>query len=140
MRRADDDRVYWDELIPYAENVVDLLGTGLLADDYVQMALSAFHSVRADPRAPPLLIHALNATPDQYIVYHAIIGLGQQHDESSLPIVEQAIRRFPQDDAALALYTFHGGAADAVARRNLDATGYEIYEMSRDEDCRNGAQ
>jgi len=140
LRRVDDDSVYWNDLFAHAESAVDFLGTGLIADDYAQVASSAFCSVRSDPRSRALLIHALDDSSDEYIVYQAIVGLGQQHDESSLPIVEKALQRFPNTSIALALKTFHGGAADAVARRNLDALMYEVYEEWRDEDHRNAAQ
>jgi len=139
LRRADDDSVYWEDLFAHAENAVDLMGTGLIADDYAQVASSAFWSVRADPRSRALLIHALEDSPDEWIVHHAIVGLGRQHDESSLPLIEKAIQRFP-GELALALYTFRGGAADAIASRNLNASFYEIYEMWRDDACGKAVQ
>ena len=139
LHRVKDDSVYWDDLFAFAENAVDLKGTGLFAADYEQVAESAFTSVVADPRSRLLLLHAIKDSPNEWIVYHAIDGLAHQHDESSLPLMEQAIQRFP-GNLAMALYAFRGAAADSIARRNLGAIDYEIYEMWRDDTCWKDAQ
>ena len=137
LNRMPNDSAIWNELFEHATNAVrfaqDDRGeppaefTQWCAErqfdpnQYREMAYEAFTYAGGDPRGLPLLRKALG-TDDMGLLFDAIRLLGEQHDESSLPAIEQMLER-RKDDAyhfVPALTSFKTERADALAMKYLD--------------------
>lgn len=128
LRHVDDDRAYWDEIFLLATNAILARSPEFLQP----LSYDALDLAGTDARGRDLLVRALES-PNASVVVGAISSIGLQHDESTLPIIEKAIQRFPGEHLGLALYTFHSPAAEALAKRVLSAEELEVYEQLRDE-------
>ena len=152
LGRVADDGAIWKELAGYAERAVELHADGgkekLAAwcaahdcepDDYERLSREAFQEIAGDRRAHPLLLRAL-ASSDETLVNDAIAGLAGQHDEASLPAIEEALRRLPDYASMLAysLVDFESEAADRLALKYLRDDARKEYEEERAE--RKGGQ
>ncbi|HEV7764067.1 MAG TPA: carboxypeptidase-like regulatory domain-containing protein [Thermoanaerobaculia bacterium] len=89
-----DDPANWNDLLNRAEEAVrfhdSLDGTQRAA------AREALTIVSKDPRARSLMLRVLD-TNDEGLVLLAINGLVEQRDLASMPLIESAIDRFPED-------------------------------------------
>lgn len=147
LRRVPDDRAIWKELLSHAQVVIRfprvqrehseafLRWCGERAFDpetYWYIALRALEAAGHDPRSHALLLTALKSD-DEDVVMMAVQGLGTQHDETSLPLIEEAIRRFPNDPAAVAfpLVAFGCERADALAAQYLSDEELAVYMDQR---------
>lgn len=127
LGRIRDDSAIWNELRMDAENAVDFAGKsekleaycvehGYDPQGYEVMSWLALGGIMGDRRSRPLLLRALAST-DLSVAGNGIFGLARQHDETALPEIEAALRRFPE----LAMYFayFKSTAADRLAERYL---------------------
>ncbi|HJQ40586.1 MAG TPA: carboxypeptidase regulatory-like domain-containing protein [Thermoanaerobaculia bacterium] len=143
LRRVSNDGAIWSELFGHAKNAVRFATSAVSTtpefeqwcakhrfplENYWSMAYDAFIVAGEDSRAHPLLLEALR-TDEFAVVYQAIYALGAQHDESSLPAIEEAIQRFPAGSSVLAqvLGNFQSERADAMAMKYLDENDREVY-------------
>ena len=152
LGRVADDGAIWKELADYAERAIEFNSDGgkekLAAwcaahdcdpDDYDRLAREAFQEISGDRRAHPLLLRALSANDDN-ILDDAVLGLARQHDEASLPAIEEMFRRLPDYVSMLAysLVDFESEAADRLAMKYLDDASREAYEAWRAEKKKGG--
>lgn len=77
----------------------------------------ALRAISGDARGRPLLREALRSE-DWSLACAAIAGLAEQRDESSLPAIEETLRRFPDHAAYMA--TALSGFAGEVAKKYLE--------------------
>jgi hypothetical protein len=140
LRMTRDDAEIWNELVRHAEIAlrfphVDgaespafLQHCAELSVDphsYWWMGQDALEVAGHDPRSRTLLLRAL-ATDDETLVYLAIVGLAGQRDFDSLPLIENAIRRFDDrsedytDFFVDQLALFQSERADVVAMKFLE--------------------
>jgi len=120
----------WNEILEPAENLVRFS----LADDqvspefaqwcaersfapadYKQMACDAFWVLLSDSRSHALMIRALD-NPDWNVVAYAIYGLGVQKDETSRPLIEKSVARFPDHEVALREFIKEGFGNEETSR------------------------
>ena len=134
LARVQDDDAFWKELLEEASWVVRIprrngeltnefrfYSKGLgKPEDVWDMGFHALISVAEDPRSRDLLIQAL-ATDDIDLIATAAYGLGGQQDHASLPKIEAALERFPDDAMQLVvgLSLFKTEEADRIAMRFL---------------------
>jgi len=149
LGRVADDGAIWKELAADAEHAVafhadpDKAAEKLAAycakhdcepDDYDRVAWQAFEEIAGDRRARPLLLRAL-ASNDTDVLNRAILGLSEQHDETSFAAIAKALERFPEHASmlALSLIDFDTEAADCLAMKYLKGEDRELYEQERAE-------
>jgi|GEM_PF-2268375 len=149
LHHVENDSRYWNEIYEHAENA-----DGFVSDDfkptpecikwcaerdldpvaYLSITTNAFIIAGADSRSHDLMIRALaSKSPD--IAALSIMGLGMQHDETSLELIAKTIDRFPSEAhemLAFSLSAYHSDAADAVALRYLPELD-DNYKQARDE-------
>lgn len=123
LGRAADDSAIWKELAAYAESYVD---------EQKLEAKQAFDEIARDRRARPLLLRAL-ASKDWEMVNKAILGLSLHRDDATLPDIEKALQRFPEEAsmAALSLIDFNTEAADTLAKKYLRNDDVELYDQEQ---------
>lgn len=148
LGRVRDDGAIWKDLAAWAEHAVefhldpDTTAQKLAAycgqhdcqpDDYERLSWQALEAISADRRARPLLLRALTAI-DTDLVDQGISGLAGQHDESSLPAIDEALRRLPEaaSTLALSLADFESDAADKIAMKYLADDDREEYVTRRE--------
>ena len=138
LGRVRDDSAIWNELRMHAENAVDFAGKsekleaycvehGYDPREYEWMSWYALGEIMGDRRSRPLLLRAL-ASDDPSVADSGIFGLAAQHDETALPEIEAALRRFP--GLVMSLAYFKSAAADRLAERYLK-TDTERDEYNR---------
>ncbi|HEV2718523.1 MAG TPA: hypothetical protein VG323_00780 [Thermoanaerobaculia bacterium] len=127
LGRVADDGPIWKELAAEAERYVE-------SRDDETAAKQAFEEIAGDRRARPLLLRAL-ASNDTDLLNKAILGLSLQHDESTLPTIEKALQRFPEEASrmALSLIDFKTENADTLAMKYLKDDDRALYEQERAE-------
>lgn len=129
----DDPRI-WAELLAEAESCVRSALENAKRLPHVQSWTScdALNVIATDPRSRALLLQVL-AGDDRELATIAIAGLAEQRDTASLPAIERALRRFPDDASlmAFALCLMGSPAADEVAMKYLDETTREDYARER---------
>jgi carboxypeptidase family protein len=148
LGRIPDDSAIWKELLEHATNAVRFSHSDTTdpspelvrwceerqidVSDYMSMASNALDLASLDERARPLLRQALRSD-DPWVVFQGILGLARQHDESALPLIEEAIQRLPDDSLLpLALAKFKSERADAIAAKYADLD--ETYQEWRNEE------
>lgn len=149
LRRVPDDRRYWNALEPFANDAVRFASPehqpstmliewcerhGVDPSMYLTTTLDAFMFAGTDPRSRSLLQRAL-ATDDWIVISTAIVAAAEQHDESLLPEIRNALARVPDhaDLLAMSLASFHSNAADEIASSVLDEAGRKQYAEARDQ-------
>ncbi|MFL6248202.1 MAG: hypothetical protein ACJ74H_19415 [Thermoanaerobaculia bacterium] len=147
LLRTPADAKFWDELVADAEIAVrfphidEELSRQYLEwcaerqvapEEHWYVGLDALERAAHDRRARPLLLRAL-ATNDNSLVLIAIEALGKQRDFDSLPLIEKAIARVPEQSAMLAVYLAQFGdeRADAIAMKYLDESDLATYREWR---------
>lgn len=147
LRTSSDDAKFWNELVSHAEIAVRFphvdyemspeylewcAKRGIAPDEYWYMAFHALEMAGADPRSRPLLLRAL-ASNDGTLLIAAVEGLGKQRHFASLPLIERAFARVPEDAAMLAMYLarFADERADALAMKYLGESDLEAYREWR---------
>jgi len=124
LRHVNDDRAYWAEIRVLVEDALETK-----SHEYPQpVSYQALELAGTDRRGRELLIRALESENAE-IVTTAIMSIGEQNDESMLPLIEKAIERLPGEHLGFALYTFHSPAAGALAKRVLTADEFENYKQ-----------
>jgi hypothetical protein len=136
LRRGNDAEI-WNELVSHAgialrfprvngepspEFLQHCAERGVDPEEYWWMGRDALGVAGEDPRSRALLRKAL-ATDDEDLVCAALLGLATQRDLESLPLIENAIRRFSddrQDYLVDLLSLFQSERADAVAMKFLE--------------------
>lgn len=107
---------------------------GLDAYQYRWNLEDALQSAGNDKRSRALLLRALT-TDDWELIAIAILALGAQHDETSLPKIDEALQRVVTKERyqnlPAALSAFESDAADALALKYLDAARREDYLAER---------
>jgi hypothetical protein len=150
LGRIPNDAAIWNELFEHATNAVRLSHDETTdpspelvrwceerqfdVDNYMSMAIDAFEVASHDERARPLLRQALQAN-EQYLLFLAITGLGEQHDENALPAIEKTLERLPDEAPmlTLALAAFKSERADAIAKKYVGEDDQE-YQQWRNAD------
>lgn len=144
-----EESKYWNELYEFAENAVRFARHQyedtpefeawcteheIEPGPYQDVTFLAFNKASADPRGHALALRAM-ATDDLVIIPEAIHGLGAQHDDASLALIEKTIERFPRDAASLAfsLYAFRTEAANALAARHLSPQDFSDFQQIQSE-------
>lgn len=140
LGRVADDGAIWRELSLHAENALSeekaaayVAEHDYVAHDYDYVAAEAFAAIAADRRARPLLLRAL-ASDNPALLQNAIIGLAAQHDETSLPRIEEALQRVDWQSSFLAahLALFKSEAADRLAVKYIkDDLDREYFDYLR---------
>ncbi|HEV7920954.1 MAG TPA: hypothetical protein VGR02_09220 [Thermoanaerobaculia bacterium] len=134
LGRVANDGEIWKDQEPHAENFVRFSENdeetsakleawcaehGYEAEQYMNAAFHSFYALSSDRRSRPLLVRAL-ASSNRELVVDAIYGFASQHDESALPLIDEALGRF--DDAsgmAEMLSIYHSEAADQLASKYI---------------------
>jgi hypothetical protein len=151
LGRVADDREIWEALYAAAETCVLFprgeegehsaayhawaAQHGVAADEHWWMSYDALGIASSDPRSRTLLLKALG-TGEDGIIAAAIAGLGEQHYEESLPAIEKAILRAPEESrawVATALFWFGTVRADVLALQYLEGTDRDEYLAARAE-------
>jgi carboxypeptidase family protein len=150
LGRIANDAAIWKELETHADNYLRFSAPGdrVRAEleayctahgyevlDYLSVSLSSLQVAASDRRARPLLVRAL-ASDDDMLLTLAIEGLARQHDESALPLIEDALRRHQlPDQPALSLSSYKSAKADALAMAYItDEGGRETYWTLREQE------
>jgi len=148
LGRVRDDGAIWKELVAWAENAVefhldpDTTAQKLAAyceqhdcqpDDTERLSWQALDAISGDRRSRPLLLRALTAI-DTDVVDRGISGLAAQNDQTSLPAIDEALRRLPEAASmlALSLVDFESDAADRIAMKYLADDDREEYVTRRE--------
>lgn len=146
LGRARDDRKYWNDL---SRDAADALRFAYVdgeatpeylewceardvdPDDHRNLMISALFSAATDRRGRTLLDDALKS-PDFSLVEAGIVAIIDKHDETDLPKVEAALKRFPDraEDTALLLVAFRSEAADRVAVKFVSEERYGAERRS----------
>ena len=106
---------------------------GVPADEHWNLSSNALSAISNERRALPLLHKAIGST-DLTVATIALLGLCDQRDQASLPVIERAIKRFPDDTYLVhALALFRSEAADAIAMKYLQEDQMEEYREIRNQ-------
>ncbi|HEX6086839.1 MAG TPA: carboxypeptidase-like regulatory domain-containing protein [Thermoanaerobaculia bacterium] len=94
----------------------------------------ALMAIAKDRRARDLLRRALQSH-DEEAVWTGLLGMVELRDRSSLALIEDTLRRFPDQASmmALALVSFGSRDADAIAMKFISDDLRAEYERARDE-------
>lgn len=136
----------WDDIAKHAANALrfrhqDESLTAYCAEQgcdadtyYYDTAWNAFDIAARDPRGRALMLEALE-TDDTGLIASAIIGLGEQHDESALPVIAKTLQRLIEVDHTLplTLSRYKSAAADLIAFQYLNEDTRESYAEWRAE-------
>lgn len=127
LGRVADDTSLWNELLARAELCVRFPRRGdeysaaflawcaarnLPAEEHWWTSYDALTAAGSDARSRVLLLDAL-ATNDEALVATAVAALAQQRDERARPLVEAALKRFPD----IATYLDDDTRADYLGQR-----------------------
>lgn len=129
LGRVPDDSAQWNELARRAAIAVKTPFDAFEYDDW-DLAIKALQAVSDDARALSLLREGLKLD-DRYVLAIVTGALAEQKDAPSLPLIEEALKRFPHHASWLAmkLAAFESEAADAIAFRYLSEEDREEYRQ-----------
>ena len=146
LRRASNDASIWEDVFTEAKLAVRFAAVdGSFPDEFVawceerdidvyehsRMQDRALEVASADPRSRDLLVQALE-TEEKNVVFIAFGGLSVQRDVASLPALERALERFPDEAEYLApvLALFESEQANAIRKKYI----HEEEENEADEE------